>query len=434
MLEKNRQNRTVSKTALSLVSVLLFMSSCATKQDEARDSSRNLDNTTASFIYNAIPRNDNARISPQYSTAINTFSVTLLRTVYATGAFSGKNLILSPFSVSRNLAVIAEGTVGESKQELLDALGGQTALDHAKDALSQLLYGDNSVILQCADALWIDSTKYSLKTAFRDTVTSKYGVEVAGSDFGDVSGTVSAINNWISSNTNNCINEIIGQNDIDPLTVAFIANAIYFEADWASPFDITKTEKQDFFAPTGPVSVDMMQSKYHHETHKTDTCENVKLYYGTDEKNFFYLDLYMPTAITVSAFLETHCLAALGGKHATTPGCLKMPKFFFTTEVELIPMLKELGIQGIFDPAKGEMTEMINGSAPDLHINKVKHKAGIKTDEEGTKAYAATVARAGLTGIDPSPDVVIDKPFVYFIRAGENGLVLFAGVVNDPSE
>ena len=413
---------------------MLLLFGCAPTQDEAKDADRNLNNTTTGFIYNAIPRNDNARISTQYSTAINTFSVNLLREVYATSDFSGKNLVLSPFSVSRNLAVAAEATIGESKQQLLDALGGQTALDHAKDALSQLLYADNSVILQCADALWIDSTKYSLKTSFRDTVTSKYGVEVAGLDFGDVSKTVSTINNWVGTNTNNCINQMIGQDDIDLLTVAFIANAIYFEADWASPFDITKTEKQDFLAPAGVVSVDMMQSKYYHETYKTDTYENAKLYYGTNELDFFYLDLYMPTTITVSAFLENHCLSALSSPHAPSHGCLKMPKFFFTTEVELIPMLKGLGIQGIFDPTKGELTEMINGSSKDLHIKKILHKAGIKTDEEGTKAYAATVSKVGATGIEPSPTVVIDNPFVYFIRAGENGLVLFAGVVNDPGE
>ena len=31
------------------------------------------------------------------------------------------------------------------------------------------------------------------------------------------------------------------------------------------------------------------------------------------------------------------------------------------------------------------------------------------------------------------PDVVPDHPVVYFIRAGEPGLVLFSGVVNNPS-
>jgi serine protease inhibitor len=60
------------------------------------------------------------------------------------------------------------------------------------------------------------------------------------------------------------------------------------------------------------------------------------------------------------------------------------------------------------------------------------HTAGIKMDEEGTVAYAVTSSGMGTGSSDFSPDVVIDRPFVYFIRAGATGLVLFSGVVNNP--
>ena len=50
-------------------------------------------------------------------------------------------------------------------------------------------------------------------------------------------------------------------------------------------------------------------------------------------------------------------------------------------------------------------------------------------------AYAVTVTAMGATSAGPgSPDVVLDHPFVCFIRAGATGLVLFAGVVNNPDE
>jgi serine protease inhibitor len=34
----------------------------------------------------------------------------------------------------------------------------------------------------------------------------------------------------------------------------------------------------------------------------------------------------------------------------------------------------------------------------------------------------------------PTEEVIFNQPFVYFIRAGENGLVLFAGIMNNPNE
>jgi serine protease inhibitor len=100
-----------------------------------------------------------------------------------------------------------------------------------------------------------------------------------------------------------------------------------------------------------------------------------------------------------------------------------------------------MGVNGVFDSSKGEITGMafdktIQDSAH-LYIDLIVQTAGIKTDEEGTVAYAVTVsALAAKTGAPApiSPDVVLDRPFVYFIRAGATGLVLFAGVVNNPNE
>jgi len=433
MSAKHTQKKKVSLISVHFVGIVLVILNCGTSDEEAKNDNRNLHNSTSTFIYNMIPENNNAIISPEYSKAINTFSVNLLDRVYNDEQFFNKNLVLCPFSVSRNLAVLTEGTTGESKQELLVALGGQTALDDAKDALSQLLYADNSVILQCADAIWINSNNYSLKPSFRNTVNSKYGVEIAGLDFTDVSGTVKTINDWTSNNTNSCIKEIINEKDISNLTAAFLVNAIYFEADWTSPFDITKTAKQDFFSPAGTVEVDMMSSNYYHKVFKTDRYENAKLFYGTNNKDFFYLDIYMPTTVTIESFIRDYCLSALGNQDSLPYQSIQMPRFFFTTEVKLIPMLQQLGIKGIFDPSQGEITEMVDGSAANLYVNDVKQKAGIKTDEEGTKAFAVTVTGTETTSGDGFQDVIFNRPFIYFIRAGENGLVLFAGIVNNPS-
>lgn len=421
-------------TNVFIILILFSFLNCI-RDSENRDEkeNRNLKNNYSTFIYNMIPENSNAQVSAEYSKAMNTFSINLLREVYNTENFSNKNLVLSPFSISRNLAVLTEGTTGASKQELLDVLGGQVALDDAKNALAQLLYADKSIVFQCADAFWINSNSFSIKTAFRDKIADKYGVETIGLDFNDASGTAKTINNWISKNTNKYINNVLKENDITPQTAAYLTNAVYFEADWTSPFDISKTSNYPFSAPDGSVEVDMMISRCYHETYITDQYKNAKLYYGTNNINFFYLDIYMPTTITCKEFISKHSLTALANKDTKLIGSLKMPKFFFTTKIGLIPTLKQLGINRIFNPLKSEITEMVDGR---LFVSQINHQAGIKTDEEGTKAFAVTItkmkdiAAAG----DPSPDVVLDNPFVYFIRAGENGLVLFAGVVNNPNE
>ncbi len=57
--------------------------------------------------------------------------------------------------------------------------------------------------------------------------------------------------------------------------------------------------------------------------------------------------------------------------------------------------------------------------------------------EEGTTAAAVTVAIVGVAvGAPGEPEHVqlhVDKPFLYFIRDGLSGAILFMGRVDDPS-
>ncbi len=424
-----------------LLSLVLLNGVLCVREDETEEverTPRDLSNSTSSFIYNVVPEDPDATVSPEYSTAINTFSIRLLYHVYRDSQFVDRNLVLSPFSVSRCLAVLTEGASGTSKRELLDALGGQVALDDAREALAELLYADNSVILQCADALWVDSSRYEPKQTFRQTANEKYGVEYRGLDFGNKMEAIGAVNGWIQANTNGYLTDIVKADAIQPTTVLLLTNAVYFEADWASPFDITKTAREPFHAPGADVSVEMMTSGYMHETRKTATYESARLYYGTEGADYFYLDVYMPTAGTVEAFLENDCLPALSSNDSTRHGALKMPKFMFSSDVDLKPMLKQLGVNEVFDPFCTDLAGIVQqadgGEDVPIYVSRVRHVAGIETDEEGTTAYAVTIIAGEAMAAGPgSPNVVLDRPFVYFIRAGQNGLILFAGVVNNPN-
>jgi len=428
-----------------LLSLLLGMGtmSCSrligNTEDRIKEDGRDLTNNVSSFIYNMVPDSGNAGISGAYTTAINTFSVNLLKKVYADEEFLDNNLVLSPYCVSRNLSVLAEGVVGVSKEELLTALGGQAALDDAQEALRDLLYADNSIILQIADALWVDSTKFSIIPSYEHLINSKYGVGAFELDLSNKNAAVSTINNWVSDNTNGYIDEAIDDSYDLENAAAFLTSTIYFEADWASPFDITSTYKESFESPDGSLSVDMMRSGHLFEARSNDLYQNVKLYYGSEGYDYFYFDVYMPQTMSVEDFISQHVQDALSDTDSTIYTQLKMPKFFFTSSIALDPMLKELGVNRIFDPANQDVTGIVESrdtSSPYFfYVNTIRHKAGIKTDEEGTTAYAVTVTQIdGLTSAAPPDEIVFNKPFVYFIRAGQNGLILFAGVVNNPNK
>ena len=105
-----------------------------------------------------------------------------------------------------------------------------------------------------------------------------------------------------------------------------------------------------------------------------------------------------------------------------------MPRFKFSTDVGLNDILSALGMPEAF----GDRADFsgING-ARDLHVQAVVHKAIIAVDEKGTTASAATGISTGVTSAPPT--LVIDRPFLFFVRHKSTGAILFQGRVVDPS-
>jgi serpin B len=67
-------------------------------------------------------------------------------------------------------------------------------------------------------------------------------------------------------------------------------------------------------------------------------------------------------------------------------------------------------------------------------ISAVIHKAFVAVDEEGTEAAAATavVMLEMAAPVEEAVEMKLDRPFLFLIRDGETGTVLFVGRVMDP--
>jgi len=86
-----------------------------------------------------------------------------------------------------------------------------------------------------------------------------------------------------------------------------------------------------------------------------------------------------------------------------------------------------------FDALLADFSAM-DGSR-DLSVGTVIHKAVIAVDEKGTTAAAATGVSVGITAIRMDwPTLVVDRPFLFFIRHNPTGAILFQGRVLDPSQ
>jgi serine protease inhibitor len=242
------------------------------------------------------------------------------------------------------------------------------------------------------------------------------------------------INAWVSEATDGLIDAIVDP-PINPLTMAFLINAIYFEGEWTLQFDPDRTATGDFRRSDGStVSVPFMSmSDEAFPYAQTPDYQAIELPYGGEA---FAMTVVLPSDATdIGEFVESldaeawaEIIAGLG----ETELLVALPKFALEYEKTLNDALEALGMEVAFDPATADFSRMQRDAlAMQLHISRVKQKAFVDVDEEGTRAAAVTSVEVGVTSAPPM--FRADRPFLFAIRERLSGALLFTGVVRDPS-
>jgi serpin B len=148
--------------------------------------------------------------------------------------YNGESLIYSPLSLQYALSMTANGASGETLQEIIDFLGyGEEGIDalneYSKILLEQLPAVDLKVDLKLTDAILVND-KFPLLPAFKETVESNYYAAVESMPFTDPDYTAARINEWASRSTNGFIDKILDAKELSPDAVAYLMNALYFNA------------------------------------------------------------------------------------------------------------------------------------------------------------------------------------------------------------
>jgi serpin B len=240
------------------------------------------------------------------------------------------------------------------------------------------------------------------------------------------------INEWVSDQTEKKIQDLIPEGSIDTLTRLILTNAIYFNADWQSPFEEADTADGVFTTLNdSTVSVPMMSQLGDFAYGEAAGVQVIDLPYYGDEVSMV---IFLPAKGEFSGFersLNPETLQAMLANLERKSVNLRMPKFEFSSEFELVNTLAKMGMPSAFS-AEADFSGM--DGTRDLSISGVLHKAYVAVDEAGTEAAAATGVIVGITSIPLSDvDMLIDRPFVFGIRDNATGTLLFLGRVLDPS-
>ena len=365
-----------------------------------------------------------------YAAALSDFALRL----YAGSLSESQNSVISPTSVLIALAMAANGADGETLSEMEEVLGVPT--NEVSLYLSSYLSYLNSSTdgqISIANSLWLkDFAGFLPNGDFLQRNADYFGADIYKAPF-DAS-TLRDINNWVKRETDGTIPKMLDK--IGDYTVAYLINALAFEAEWSEVYKEHQVRDGVFRnASGGSATVDFMHSTEGKYIENELATGFMKGYKGG---NYSFVALLPKEGVSTRELVEAMSgeeLYALLSAPEYTSVVARMPKFEAEFSIEMSELLSDMGMPLAFDPDFADFSrlgEMADGE--NLFISSVLHKAYISVGEKGTKAGAATViAIDGATAGDPSMqrEVILDRPFVYMLIDNESRIPFFIGSVNE---
>jgi serpin B len=350
------------------------------------------------------------------------------------------NLFLSPYSVSTALSMVYAGAHGKTADELAAALGvdvpdvwhaGRNAIDTSLRDVPTVDPSEHWVPLtiEPTNAMF-GQGGFEWKREFLDVLARNYGAGVQALDFaGNPDASRDAINDWVRGKTHDRIPKLLPPDAVSSLTRFVLVNAIFFKATWADPFKESATKQEPFHRLDGStVKAPLMHGDIDGQYTKGTGWQAVTIQYVNAQMTVILPDAGKFAAVENG--LDASFLESLDERSQFAAVKLTLPKWKSDSRFDLIPVLRKLGINALFDDA--DLSAM---AAEPLGVSAVVHQANVSVDEAGTEAAAATAVVGDTTGGGPdiSATVRVDRPFIYVIRSSISGEVLFVGRVMDPT-
>lgn len=343
------------------------------------------------------------------------------------------NWLVSPFSLQCALGMLSNGANGETREEVLHALGlSQYSQEEVNVYFKKLIEGlhtvNSAITVKTSNSVW-GNTGVPLKEDFQKMNIENYSAMVSQLDFSDPS-AVDQINVWCSQTTEGLIPSIL--DEVNPTATVYLLNSLYFKARWESEFAPEKTQEGDFNTSSGKVvKADFMQTQRMAAYVENEWFTSMSLSYQNDS---YVMRLILPQPeISIDQVLQalSESDENLWKNTILADIDLKMPRFTLENKMDLIPALQALGMKKAFT------NEADFSSMSDIatYISLVQQATRLKVDEEGSEGATVTVIEGDLMSPLPEEkvDFFLDRPFLFQIIEPTTGTVLFMGQVGLPA-
>ena len=353
---------------------------------------------------------------------------------------NGKNMVYSPLNVYMALAMLAEVTDKNSRQQILDLLGSADieSLRAQATALWNAHYRDDGAATSIlAGSLWLNKNISFIPATMESLAKYYYASSFSGEMGSEAFNT--ALQDWLNDQTGGLLKEQASRITMSPETIMALATTIYFRSKWSNEFSESKTEKGLFHLPDAEgtaVECDFMHKSGTNTYYWGERFSAVAQRLEAGGAMWFILpddnaavDELLGDEETISFILKNYGW----DNNKTLVVNLAVPKFDVGSDINLSEGLKTLGITDVFSLTDSDFSPMTT-DADEIYLSKAQHAARVKIDEEGCTAAAYTVMMAAGSAMPPDDEVdfVLDRPFIFAITCAD-GLPMFVGIVSNPA-
>lgn len=355
----------------------------------------------------------------------------------------GANLVYSPFSLFSNLSLLYFAAKGDTAEEISSVLHMGDSKMGFLETMNSFLTGisketKNGYTFTFANGLFAkEGTQF--QEEFTSVAKKIYQANVESVNFKRPATAAKTINDWVAKETRGEIQNMIQSGDIDASTYLVIANTVYFEGKWQSPFNERKKVSAPFHLSSGEeLAVNMLQQNQYFPYFETDDLQGVLLPFareGASQPKLSALILLPKKGVSVDAL--TPALAQNFSKNLSeaTPTYMQVqiPEFCFSHRLTLNDPLIGLGMEKAFT-READFSKL--SEEKNLFLSKVLQETFFSFNARGVTATSATTSHIGVTTgaprEEPTTPFIADHPFLFFIIDTHTDTVLFMGKLEIP--
>jgi serine protease inhibitor len=356
-----------------------------------------------------------------------------------------QNFSFSPYAASIALAEVGAGAAGITAQQLaaVQHVADASRLDRGLNTLMQQVDsrdGDRQndtrqghVTVQVPIAVW-GQLDTRVEPPYLDALARWFGSGMHLVDFrSDPQAAGSTINQWVADQTINQLTEVVPAGQITEATRLITASGAYIAAPWDQRFDVSRTRQDTFHRLDGSTEDDTTMSITADRGLLYDTGEGWQAVMLPYLGRQLAMVVIVPGAGRFSDF-ESHLdgpqLQAILDGLAPTAINLEMPRFQFSTQLNLAGPLATLGVSSLFTPGQAQLPGITRDEP--LWLAAADQESFISADEEGSQASAPTAVRPQPAGTPVTVSLNVNRPFLVAVVDRASGEPLLFGRVLTP--